>query len=463
MKQIILIYCLGFILNSCVKEKYTVSNTEDNLVFKLEVAISTRVGDLASSTASVDNVAEVTVFVFDGNGTNNYLYRRSGIIPVNGQFTTKLLLTDEPIEIYVFTNPNSNVNSVNYDGYTKAAVLNNLTTDIDLNSGTNAFPMHGSLSVAHISENTIINTPVYLLRAMAVVDINAYSIDENIFKLESASVYNTPDNGCWVSNYRIDENGDPATPKVTYPTMPPTFSNITASPHLPIVTNNKLEEQLFIYENDEANTPASRAVISGIFNNNGTTAYYPVDFTNSNNIPIDILRNHRYTINITDVSGSGYSNAIDAANGESIDISADIIAWNLIDIDGDIGTSDVVFNSPSKVHLDHTNNNNSYTRTIAYSSNKDIKLYVDGIEVMFPGDNTAVGLNVQAPQSNWLTTATWQPTNNRVGVGELEFTHSTSTLLNPESYIITLKSGGITRNIEVFVSNMSYDAASETK
>ena len=452
MKQIILIFCLGLILNSCMKEEpLAVSDVEANLVFNLKTSGSIYTKANAASTANLDDIDEITTLVFEGGGSSNYLYRRSGIIPVNNQFSANILLTNDPVKIHIFANPDDGVNSVNFNGMTESDVISSLTTDVDLNGGANRFPMHGTLSLPNIIADVTVGTPVYLLRAIALVDVNAGGIAQNIFNLDGAYVYNTPNNGRLVSEYRVDDNGDPSTPIVTAPTMPTLFTTLIGTPSIVNVVGNVMSNQLFIYENSKISAPTSRVVISGIFNSSGTTSYYPVDFIDANGAAIDILRNHLYLITITSITGSGYSNVTDAANGVSIDISADITHWNSIEMGGDISPSETTLTAPSKVHLDHTSNSGSYIRTIAYSSNRDVELSVGGVKVPFPGSGTSVNLDIPATNS-WLTQATWSPTDN-LG-GELVFTHSTSAASSPESYIVTLKSGGITRNMEVFVSSI---------
>lgn len=445
-------FCLGFILNACVKESYDIAETETEIVFNLKMTNASSRANPTTYNAS--NINDVTILVFEGNGSNNYLYRRSGITPVNNQFTATILQSNDPIRMHIFANPNSSVNSTNHNGKTETEVINSLLTDLDLNSGsTDAFPMHGSVDIANVTEDMTLNSVVYLLRAMARVDINANPIIEDIFKLEGVSVYFTPNTGRWVSNYRIDENGNPATPIVTAPTLPSSITTIkTTSPVPTQVIDNKIESQLYIYENSANSTPRpSRIVVSGIYNNTGNTVYYPVDFTTTEGTAFDILRNHHYTINVNAITGSGYDNEDDAANGASIDISTDIEVWNSMEIGGGIDPV-IELNAQAKVVLNHTSNNGSYTRTVPYTSTADVQLHIGGVEVAFPGNNTPINLDIPAAQSNWLTTATWIPTNSLEGI--LEFTHSTSNYNIDENYIVTITNGAITRNMEVCVADI---------
>lgn len=189
--------------------------------------------------------------------------------------------------------------------------------------------MHGDVSIPKIDENTNVNTNIYLLRGMARVDINASVITENIIKLEVVSIHETSNSGRWVSDHRINKNGNPTTSVVTSPTLPNPNTTFTATPSGTVVVDmNKIENQLYVYENTPNSPPESRIVLAEKYNSNTVTAYYSIDITASDNSIMDILRNHHYTIKITGVTGSGYENIIDVANGESIDITANIIEWD---------------------------------------------------------------------------------------------------------------------------------------
>ena len=81
-------------------------------------------------------------------------------------------------------------------------------------------------------------------------------------------------------------------------------------------------------------------VYAGDKNDDGTpkVSYYRVDIAEATTSkPTDLLRNHKYTFNITDVAGSGYDNPDDAATGVPINITIQVIDWtdvnNNVDFD----------------------------------------------------------------------------------------------------------------------------------
>jgi len=82
MKQIILIFCLGFILNSCKKEPLAIADIDTSVIFNLKLTRSIPPSKTAGSTLSVGDINDISILVFEDGGSNNYLYRRSGITPV---------------------------------------------------------------------------------------------------------------------------------------------------------------------------------------------------------------------------------------------------------------------------------------------------------------------------------------------------------------------------------------------
>ena len=77
-------------------------------------------------------------------------------------------------------------------------------------------------------------------------------------------------------------------------------------------------------------------VIGGYYNNSDKETFYRVDFMRTENgTPkyLDVLRNHRYRFNITDIKGPGTSDPGDALITEPVNITCDVIVWDEADID----------------------------------------------------------------------------------------------------------------------------------
>lgn len=77
-------------------------------------------------------------------------------------------------------------------------------------------------------------------------------------------------------------------------------------------------------------------VIGGYYNGSDKETYYRVDFMRTENgTPkyLDVLRNHRYRFNITDIKGPGTSDPGDALITEPVNITCDVVVWDEAKID----------------------------------------------------------------------------------------------------------------------------------
>ena len=73
----------------------------------------------------------------------------------------------------------------------------------------------------------------------------------------------------------------------------------------------------------------------------GAETYYRLDFTKPAAADgtvsyYDLIRNSRYRLNITAVTGNGYNNVDDALRNESVNITYDVMPWGSKDVDGGI-------------------------------------------------------------------------------------------------------------------------------
>jgi len=79
-------------------------------------------------------------------------------------------------------------------------------------------------------------------------------------------------------------------------------------------------------ENHEA---ATCLIIGGKYGTDENTTYYRIDFFNADGKSYrDILRNHRYFVQITSVKGRGYTTEEEAFNCKSSNMSTDILEWD---------------------------------------------------------------------------------------------------------------------------------------
>jgi hypothetical protein len=73
---------------------------------------------------------------------------------------------------------------------------------------------------------------------------------------------------------------------------------------------------------------ATCVVVGGLYGTDTSESFYRIDF-HQNGTFKDILRNNRYLVNIVSVTGRGYKTAEEAFIGKAINMSADILIWNI--------------------------------------------------------------------------------------------------------------------------------------
>ena len=328
MKKIMLLFCLGFILSSCVKEPLSEAGigTKDETYITLGLKVPTSVTPTRAGSPKDTYIKDIAILIFDEE-TKEYLYGSNNIKPVSlGDagtitFTAKVLVTNKPVLIHVFANSQGQINPDNYKNSKEEMALASVAS-MDLNSDqTTALPMHGLLGLPKI---TILGSSanVTLCRSVARVDVKVANEVKN-FSLQKLYAYFTPSKGRFVQNTKNTKPNLPASlDKKTFSTVEQGY-----------VTS--IENQLFIYENINTLNPegSTRIVVKGAYTapdmSNSTVSFYPIDFANPEGTElIDILRNHQYIFNITKVSSYGYETADEASKGSSANITAEIRAWN---------------------------------------------------------------------------------------------------------------------------------------
>ncbi|NDV84982.1 BACON domain-containing protein, partial [Bacteroides sp. 51] len=132
--------------------------------------------------------------------------------------------------------------------------------------------------------------------------------------------------------------------KVTYPVVPAS-STLTEGPLLYNgtainTTTNQCVREIYIMEAENHTDNHTKAkdllkrtclVVGGTYGSDSEPSYYRVDFSTGSGSAqtyLDVLRNHKYTINITKVSGSGYETPDIAFRSGPVNIEASVLTWN---------------------------------------------------------------------------------------------------------------------------------------
>ena len=386
MKKIILLLCLGFIIQSCVQSlqsDYEIDQTEETTItFGLKLPDSstptTRSGGIPKDLV----IDDITILVFD-ESNKKYLYSRTGeITQTTGNdavFTTKLTVTAKPVILHLFANVGSGVAAGNYENDFENDVITQLTTEINLTTAT-ALPMHGSLNLATVDNTTATGQTVSLLRSVARVDV-AVVTNENTsnFTLQGVKAYFTPQKGLLAHNATYwNAAGNGGTGEVTHPTMPGGSITKNETALAATVSEKKIMNQLFIYENENKTgiKNSTRVVIKGSYHDGdpktAKTYYYPVDFIKNSTLS-NVLRNYIYSFNIISVSGPGYNSDGEASLGTSSNIDVEIIQWS----DGALG--DIIFDGANYFSIEDKSieirGNANVTATLATESSIDPSLW----------------------------------------------------------------------------------------
>jgi hypothetical protein len=195
---------------------------------------------------------------------------------------------------------------------------------------------------------------IQLLRSVARIDVGVNSSGSNWtglsnFKLKSVSVYRSNERYALVPlvDNRTTDGGNI---KVTAPTDIPSKNEIDAPLTYP-VENNKLStvREIYVSESNikmdgagisgDANHEERMAlVIGGSYAGSEVETFYRVDFLSGEGKTLaDVLRNHHYQFNITQVVGAGYKTAKEAYQARAINMSVEVVEWN------DATLEDIVF------------------------------------------------------------------------------------------------------------------------
>lgn len=97
---------------------------------------------------------------------------------------------------------------------------------------------------------------------------------------------------------------------------------------------------------DVNHTARCAIVVGGLYKGSAAETYYRIDF-NDNGTPrrlIDLLRNHRYLVNIVSVTGEGYSTPDEAYNAITASMEVEITAWSDL-------SQDIIFDGVNWVYI----------------------------------------------------------------------------------------------------------------
>ena len=139
-------------------------------------------------------------------------------------------------------------------------------------------------------------------------------------------------------------------------------------------------------------------MVGGTYGTDLKPTYYRLDFFKADKKTYrDILRNHKYTVNIKSVSGRGYANPNEAFNAHPLNMEEEEKEWN----DGEMG--DVYFNEGYYIKISPKSefefDKETETQTVDIQTD-----YPDGWEFLKLTEQADNGTDEQAVTGGWLFT-----------------------------------------------------------
>lgn len=357
---------LSLALGSCSKEPLQQGQQLDKeyLDFSLELTppgAFTPVQSRAMTDVQQNAINSAEVLVFHNN---RLLYHKMGTVAdidgVKKRVQVKLKTsqsTSDLFDIMVIGNPPASFDFAPYVSKTKGELKSAFSVSAAGKWSGSEFVMYGEALQTPIKPTTN-NFKIQMLRTMARVDIGVGAYDEATdswaglgatFSLKEVRVVNSRDKFAAIpSSTVLSPTGNVM---VSAPTIPSgtTVQGPTAATaieysgsDITIVDGNGRHTQSAIFLAEAPNATDRVTLLVGGSYNGGATTYYRVDMC----IPragapgsydyLNILRNHLYRINITSISGDGFSDPQEALISAPINITTELIPIEEGGMGGDI-------------------------------------------------------------------------------------------------------------------------------
>ncbi|MDR0543810.1 MAG: leucine-rich repeat protein [Odoribacteraceae bacterium] len=380
----------------------------------------------AAATAAENAIAEIDVMLFDASDKFCYRARGTNITNENGDpYDTKKFEVRLPIggpyKVVVFANARSAIatlaNSitlpiatvVSTGGASRETVIDGIVLSLSSGAkmGATNFPMWGyrvaGLTITE-SSNSDISPEIKLTRAVARVDVSVASTVSN-FALQSAYLYNYNEKGCiapavsttggnldgYDGDQWKEDHSDNNEKKAFAPHVPS-----SAKVEGPLDYAGAFTKAIYTFE-AEAGEPVSAIdddwkentclVVGGLYDDGvhaPYSTYYRVEFYNTTDGNLALLRNHLYNVVITEVKGHGWPDKETAYDNLPSNIVVTITPWN------DGGLNDVVFNDQHYLAVDKNH----------------VTLYRDGSAKSFEAITDYGGWTIEIPAgSEWIEVA----------------------------------------------------------
>ena len=449
---------LGLIHTSCRDESDAIlgSGKYHEVNFSLQVPGASLPETYALNQSDENQIKTIEILLFDTQDKYSFQPVYTDGITSQGtngnQKTFSLRLPEGTYTVVVLANARKELNDILSSiktGDSKTDVLNKLVLSSTSKWGTitsstsyHAIPMWGEISNLVIKSG-MSNTPVSLARMLSKINVGLTTADvKSKFTLKSIRLYNyynkgqiSPNSGNWNGTSNVATA--PTIPSSATRTQGPLIYDGTSITTTGVSSINEI--YTFEAPQGTSSTPQNNTclVIGGIYSGDSNETFYRIDFV-IGSAYLSLLRNNQYNVNITQISGSGFSTADIAFKARSANITAGITTIE----DGVI--SDVVFDG--QYMLGVSSSSFSFTKEQRIVSSNDNKLtittdYPSGWKIDKITDQPGTG------------TATWLKANtlssSSIGSTEIRLLLEANSGSTTRKGIIHLSAGRMTYKLNV--------------
>ena len=176
-------------------------------------------------------------------------------------------------------------------------------------------PMWGETAQLMLG-NTANAINITLLRNLARIDVNLVGTALSDFAINSISLLNSPSSGLIAP---VPTNYSATASQVTAASLPPSrmFNSQFVTYNVPS-PGVALTQEIYTFESPKSDltanqTTATELIIGGRYKGSAVVTYYRIAFTDPEGNAMPLLRNYKYTVNISKVGGVGYPSMDSAA------------------------------------------------------------------------------------------------------------------------------------------------------
>lgn len=330
---------IALVLAGCLRDEYAECPVVPGSGKQFALSMNVPTG-IVKTRAAVDDEAyikslDVVVYKYSGSASDNTAFVQllqldaAQIDGSSAYKTFKVNVSDaaaDPLDKYCFVllaNVRSEVNLIksSLDSDTKTQMLAKLKFDVTYNKDWNAvyLPMWGESGMYPLDIQASIPT-VQMIRSLARMELK---LEGNASTLLTPRIVSIPYQYGEGRVAPLAANYDGFARSVTAPSL---FSmSLMNSP----VQTYEVPALQVMYT-AEYDKPAGKEfclLLEAKYNNEPAASWYKVALRDKNGLPVDILRNHNYTVTVTDVTGPGHTSAEDALDSNTY-MQAEVAEWN---------------------------------------------------------------------------------------------------------------------------------------